>query len=206
MAILYYIHDPMCSWCWAFRPRWDGLVAALPEAITPQKVLGGLAPDSDQAMPEDMRHTLEQTWHRIRKRVPDCAFNFDFWRKAKPRRSTWPACRAVLAAQDQGAGDAMILAIQQAYYLHARNPSDRSVLIALAAELGLDQAAFSAVLDSAENHQALADQRSLSQGLGVSSYPSLLLDVNGSRWPISVNYNSVDEMLEQIAFIEEMSE
>ncbi|MFT6977114.1 MAG: putative protein-disulfide isomerase, partial [Shewanella psychromarinicola] len=22
---LYYVHDPMCSWCWGYRPTWDTL-------------------------------------------------------------------------------------------------------------------------------------------------------------------------------------
>ena len=46
-ANLYYAHDPMCSWCWAFRPTWKRIVKALPENLAVRRILGGLAPDSD---------------------------------------------------------------------------------------------------------------------------------------------------------------
>jgi protein-disulfide isomerase-like protein with CxxC motif len=51
-------------------------------------------------------------------------FNFDFWTKCQPRRDTYKACRAVIAASQQNAEEAMIEAIQKAYYLRAMNPSE----------------------------------------------------------------------------------
>ena len=30
-AVLVYVHDPMCSWCYGFRPTWVGLRAILPQ-------------------------------------------------------------------------------------------------------------------------------------------------------------------------------
>ena len=44
-AVLYYVHDPMCSWCWGFRPTWLALQDQLPEGVRVQRLLGGLAPD-----------------------------------------------------------------------------------------------------------------------------------------------------------------
>jgi predicted DsbA family dithiol-disulfide isomerase len=51
---LLYFHDPMCSWCWAFRPAFMALHARLPKVLTLRRVVGGLAPDNDQPMPEEM--------------------------------------------------------------------------------------------------------------------------------------------------------
>ena len=39
-VILHYAHDPMCSWCWAFRPAWLALLEHLPEGIRVQRRLG----------------------------------------------------------------------------------------------------------------------------------------------------------------------
>ena len=60
--------------------------------------VGGLAPDSDEPMPLDMQQFLQQTWHRIEQQL-GTKFNHDFWHTAQPRRSTYPACRAVLVAK-----------------------------------------------------------------------------------------------------------
>ena len=108
--VLTYVHDPMCSWCYAFRPTWRAIVAELPPGLATRRLLGGLAPDSDAPMPAALREKLEATWHRIEQVVPGTRFDFAFWRDGAPRRSTYPACRAVIAAvgQNPAAEEAMI--------------------------------------------------------------------------------------------------
>lgn len=113
---LYYVHDPMCSWCWGFRPALDALLAGLPPSVRVERLLGGLASDSDEPMSDSMREQLQQTWRRIQRRIPGTRFDFDFWARCSPRRSTWPACRAVIAArrQDPAFDQAMTYAVQRA--------------------------------------------------------------------------------------------
>ncbi|HSG65339.1 MAG TPA: DsbA family protein, partial [Gammaproteobacteria bacterium] len=89
MATLHYIHDPMCSWCYAFAPVWERIQAALPANVRVEYVLGGLAPDTDEPMPAPMRDHIQQTWNRIRAAVPGTVFNFDFWTRGTPRRATY---------------------------------------------------------------------------------------------------------------------
>jgi len=200
---LYYIHDPMCSWCWGFRPALEALTADLPEDVEVERLLGGLAPDSDEPMPEQMREHLQQTWRRIQARIPGTRFNFDFWTRCTPRRSTWPACRAVIAArrQDPAFDEAMTVAIQRAYYLQAQNPSDRATLIALAGEIGADPAAFARDLDAEDTSQTLADEIARARAMGVDSFPALVLDRSGSRWRIPVDYANPGAMLETIGLV-----
>ncbi|MBA6414017.1 DsbA family protein [Parahaliea sp. F7430] len=196
-AILYYVHDPMCSWCWGFRRSWDHLCAALPNTVKVVNVVGGLAADSEQAMPLEQQATIAGYWRDVAERT-GASFNFDFWRDCQPRRSTYPACRAVLAARRQGAELAMIDAIQRAYYLRAMNPSDNSTLIDLAAELNLDTAQFSNDLSSAEIEQELHNDFALRRQLGVRSFPSLVL-VHGNKLnAIDIDYQSHAPMLEAI--------
>jgi putative protein-disulfide isomerase len=87
----------------------------LPSGITLINVLSGLAPDTEEPMPEAMREKLKDIWRTIQVKVPGTEFNFDYWDVCTPRRSTYRACRAVIAAGDHG--PAMIEAIQRAYYL-----------------------------------------------------------------------------------------
>lgn len=140
---LYYVMDPMCSWCWGFRPVLAGVLELLPAETRLRHVMGGLAADTDEPMPADTRAYVQSMWRAVAARC-GAEFNPDFWLRCRPRRSTWPACRAVLATglQDPDRVPAMIHAIQKAYYLQARNPSERETLIELAAELGLDPGRF----------------------------------------------------------------
>ncbi|WP_370643815.1 DsbA family protein [Photobacterium sp. TLY01] len=188
-AILYYVHDPMCSWCWGYRPAFERLQSRLPADVEIRCVLGGLAPDSDQPMPEEMQQMLQLTWRRIASQL-GTAFNHDFWAQCQPRRSTYPACRAVIAARIQGQENEMTEAIQQAYYLRAMNPSDVETHVKLAAELGLDVTRFMQDITSAEVDALLQEDIAHTSALGVSGFPSLVLEVEGQRWPIAVAYQN----------------
>ena len=196
-TILYHIHDPMCSWCWGFRRSWDSLREALPAALKVVNVVGGLAPDSDQPMPADQQKTIAGYWASVSEQT-GAEFNFDFWEKCSPRRSTYPACRAVLAACRQNAEQAMIDAIQHAYYLRAMNPSDDPILIELAGELGLDVERFSGDLVSTEIEERLEENFVLRRKLGVRGFPSLVLAQGESLFPIDVDYKSHLTMLDAI--------
>lgn len=201
MHTLYHAHDPMCSWCWGFKPNWQRLVKALPANITIKNIVGGLAPDSDEPMPEPMRQMLQEVWQRISHTIPGTEFNFDFWTQNTPRRSTYPACRAVLAAKAQNSDFeyAMITAIQHAYYLHAKNPSDDSVLIELAGDIGCDVNLFKQSLNSNEIADALNADFAVAQKIGANSYPSLFLEPAGKAvTPIALNYTDIAPMLDQI--------
>ena len=204
-ARLYYVHDPMCSWCWGFDRTRQRLVTKLPSSIEVVRLLGGLAPDSEEPMPRQMRDYLQQTWQKIQRRIPGTSFNFNFWQKCEPRRSTWPACRAVIAARLQGAryDELMTRAIQEAYYLRAMNPSDEDILVTLAGEMGLDQQRFQKELRSSAMQEQLVAEMQKGRAMGATEFPSLILECNGSFWPVPVNYTDEEEMLETIRKVTE---
>jgi putative protein-disulfide isomerase len=197
---LYYFHDPMCSWCWAFRPRWQEIVAGLPDNVHSQRVLGGLAPDTDQMMSTAMQTKLRSVWQQIQQTVPGTPFNFEFWERCVPRRSTYAACRAVIAARRQSRDyeEKMILAIQQAYYLEARNPADSITLIELAGEIGLDGALFSADIESPAVQVELLKEIEFTRRLEVKGFPTLLLEKEGVFTAIQYDYNDAEAVLHQI--------
>lgn len=197
MAILYFYHDPMCSWCWGYRPVSDRLLSSLPDNVQLVKVVGGLAPDSDEPMPQNLLEGLPKAWNRIHDLL-GTEFNFDFWSKCKPRRSTYPACRAVLAGGKQGKYDEMIDAIQRAYYLRAMNPSDIEILEQLAADLGLDTAQFASDIRSAAIEEDLQRQVDFSRQSPIDGFPSLVLELNGDLITVTRDYKDPQPTLDHI--------
>ncbi|WP_418358942.1 MULTISPECIES: DsbA family protein [Shewanella] len=188
---LYYVHDPMCSWCWGYRPTWDMLQQQLQQEFAEQLdisyLVGGLAPDSSAPMPEAMQQMLEQTWQRIHQQL-GTQFNHDFWRVCQPRRSTYPACRATLVARQYGQEQAMVNAIQHAYYLYAQNPSDIEVLCALAESLGINPEQCKRQLLSEQTEQQLQNEIHLARQLPIQGFPSLVLVANNHAYPITLDY------------------
>jgi len=193
----------MCSWCWGYRPIWELLQKKLPSSIVVEYVAGGLAADSNSPMPVAQQQMIENHWRTIEKKL-GTHFNYDFWRDNTPRRSTYNACRAVISAHKQACQQPMIEAIQQGYYLRALNPSDLDMLIDLAKELSaqelltLDVERFIVDISSQETENELARQINLARKLSQQGFPSLVLEVNGFRHQISIDYADYQHTLSDI--------
>lgn len=202
VATLYYIHDPMCSWCWGYRPTWNQLQQNLPNEINVVYVAGGLAADSNDPMPLELQQSIQQHWKTIHHKL-GTEFNFGFWIKNTPRRSTYMACRAAIAAGLQSFQEDMIDAIQKAYYLRALNPSDRDILTKLGKEISdqknhIDYQRFCTDLVSDEVQLELERQITLARELTESGFPSLSLELDQQRYMIPVDYKDYSTSLDKI--------
>lgn len=201
-ATLIYCYDPMCSWCWGFRPTWTKLQKSLQPLIDAkllsiQPMLGGLAVDSDLPMPQEMKSKLEETWQHIQT-VLSSEFNFDFWRLTTPRRSTYPACRACMIARDSSLEEEMYHAIQEAYYLQAKNPSDLDTLTACAERIGLPSEGFKKSMTHIKNAGLLEQEINQARHLGLHSFPSLALLQGDCLTHIPIDYQHPEVMLNSI--------
>ena len=201
---LIYVHDPMCSWCYGFKPVFNLLTENIKDKISIQYLLGGLAPDTDEHMSDTMQEQIKSNWKKIEETIPGSIFNYDFWKTNTAKRSTYPACRAVIAAKKQSllAEDKMLNAIQKAYYLSAQNPSDYSVLYNAAKEINLDIDQFKLDIHSDSINNELLQQISLCRKIGAKSFPSLYIRIDKFYHPVVLDYNNVDIIIEHInAFI-----
>ena len=189
-AVLYYVADPMCSWCWGFASTLEQLELRLAPNARLQLVLAGLAPDSDAAMDEPTKKYIQRAWREVAA-ATGASFNSAFWQKCSPRRSTWQACRAVLAAGNRGRE--MFAGIQRAYYLEARNPSDEATLIALADELGLDTDKFCSLLNSEATIARLTEHLKLRDRLGAQGFPTLVLEQDGEHRQVMRGFARLDD-------------
>lgn len=186
-AQLFYIYDPMCSWCWGYAPTWQRLQRELTSEVDIIYGLGGLAEDSDVLMPEAMQVFLQQTWRKIAQQL-GTEFNFDFWQQCQPRRSTFPACRATLIAREFGKEQEMLTAIQHAYYLQAKNPSNLDTLQALAVDIGLDGYDFLQKLKSQSVDEQLMTEINKMRSLPINGFPALVLVKEQLLIPIPIDY------------------
>ena len=62
---LIYVADPMCSWCWGFAPVLDEVRATLGLDVPLRYVMGGLAPDSVEPMPPEVREYVQSAWDAV---------------------------------------------------------------------------------------------------------------------------------------------
>lgn len=163
----------MCSWCWGFAQVLAALETELPPEIPLQFVMGGLSADTNTPMEQSIRTYVQDNWRSV-EATTGASFNWEFWDQCNPRRSTYPACRAVIAAALCGKGPAMFHAIQRAYYLEARNPSDIETLVELAVDLELNSNQFRTSIQSVEVEALLQRDFDTRRKLGVNQFPTLL--------------------------------
>jgi putative protein-disulfide isomerase len=90
----------------------------------------------------------------------------------------------------------MIDAIQKAYYLTAKNPSNDETLIDIAESLGLDKETFSDDLNSAETQQQLEEEMTFARQIGAQGFPSMMLEVEGRYEYLPLDYNDSSKTLE----------
>lgn len=199
---LIYVVDPMCAWCYGFQPQLDALLNRMPSA-TIEWVMGGLAPDNTSPMTMEMRQTISAYWHQIEAKT-DVEFNHDYWRINTPYRSTYQACRAVIAANTliEGSADAMVKAIQTAYYQKAQNPSLDKTLIECAESIGLDDKLFAALMNSNEIQQQLTQHLHIAMQLGATGFPALFYVNNANHaFPLTHGYCLADELAQRLTLI-----
>ena len=163
-------------------------------------LLGGLAPDNNQPMPIEIREYVKGNWKRIQEMIPDTRFNYDFWTSCEPKRSTYPACRAVICAKQQHPDfeNLMIYGIQKSYYLEAQNPSNEDVLINIAEKLGLDTEKFKIDLKSSKVNEILLDEIKLTRSMDINSMPSLALQIDETLKVIDIDYLDANYIFKQI--------
>ncbi|MCJ8329654.1 MAG: DsbA family protein [Lentisphaeria bacterium] len=188
MNKLYYIADPMCSWCWAFSEILTKVRDHYKNSVEFQYVMGGLAPDSEELMDEETIDYIKSHWRTIEERT-GADFNWDFWDLCKPRRSTYLACRAVIAAANQDSQDDMFYGIQYAYYQQARNPSDLLTLLQLAEGLGMERQQFAHDIQSPAVEAKLQAHFETRRELKIYSFPSLILETENGRFSLSEGYS-----------------
>jgi predicted DsbA family dithiol-disulfide isomerase len=136
--------DPACVWSWATEPQRRRLEWEFGEAIAFLPVMGGMARTFEEAeRPELIVEWLEVSAETGMPTDPL------IWRQ-NPLASSYPACQAVKAAAEQGAGAAMryLRRLREGILLGRRRLDHAEALIGEAAPAGLDRERFEVDLRS----------------------------------------------------------
>jgi putative protein-disulfide isomerase len=192
VGTLYYFGDPMCSWCWGFKPVLEQLDVEYPE-LRRVTVMGGLRGGDPVPMGDDLAAMIQNAWQRIEETTGQ-PFNHDFWQKHRPLMTTWPACRAVLAAKelDPTRQWPFMVAMFEAYFTGMLDPTKRETHLTVAQSLGFNIRQFETMLDSPRIEEALQQDLQLTQQYGVTGFPTVVLSLGKDNYLISPGYQPVE--------------
>lgn len=183
------VSDMVCPWCWIGKRRLEAAAAGLPE-ITIDKIWRPymLNPDMpDEGMDRDTYLAAKFGAERLpRLHQPLEAIGeaegipFDF-RAISRMPSTLDAHRLARWARSAGVQAPVVEALFSRYFEKGEDISDPAVLLAVAAEAGMDFEIVAGLLAGDEDRDLVRREDALARRIGVTGVPTYVID---QKWAI----------------------
>ncbi|HXF46588.1 MAG TPA: DsbA family protein [Burkholderiaceae bacterium] len=193
-ALLVYVADPMCSWCYGFAPELHALQERLPQ-VPVVVVTGGLRAFNTQRMDAQLKDFLRHHWEEVAQRSGQ-PFSHALLERDDFVYDTEPACRAVVTVREHDARLAlpMLHAVQRAFYAAGLDVTRGEVLADVYAELcarepsDFDPTAFYAAWAGDAMKQATLRDFEMTQEWGIRGFPTLIAVRDGEAHLIANGY------------------
>ncbi len=196
-ATIIYIGDPMCSWCYGFAPEIEKIQAHF-KTLNFEVVLGGLRPYGKQTMKE-LSDFLKQHWQEIEEQTFQ-PFSYDILKLDDYVYDTEPASRAVETARQLNPAItlAFFKAVQTAFYHQNKSTHDINTYLNIAKTFDLDVTKFEQLFYAKEVIDLTRANFVRSSEMGVSGFPTLVLQVNDDYHLIAKGYQEAEAAIKQI--------
>lgn len=197
--ILWYVADPMCSWCWGFSPVIKSIKEKYSNELNISLLLGGLQPGTTAPISDDSRNEIFHHWREVHKRTKQ-AFIFD---DALPEGfvyDTEPPSRAVLAVSEIKPEQTFSFfhALQEAFYAKKMDITKEDILINLAGKFEVEPDDFRKHFqsDAIKNKTKAHFQRA--RQAGIRGFPTCVLQNNTEHKLLSSGYRDLSELEPEI--------
>lgn len=199
---LIFAGDPMCSWCYGFVPELKALSerhAVLPLTI----MVGGVRAGATDLLDDSGKQFRLAHWAMVEEKS-GLSFNREaFLARENFVYNTEPVCRAVVTARRLAPEADQLLvfeALQRAFYVGGHDTTDGAVLAMIAVGALRQQgeavtvSGFHDAWKAPETIAATAAEFVQVRSLGISSFPQLLLEVEGRMIKLGRGYARIDEL------------
>lgn len=172
--ILWYIADPMCSWCWGFAPIVKAIRMNYSKLLRIELVLGGLRPRTKLAMIPEQREAILHHWKAVNGRTGQ-PFSFEGAMPEGFIYDTEPSCRGVVAMSiiNPELVFPLLESIQFSFYVEQKDVTNPKILAQLAGKIGVDTESFSQVFESDEAKDKVSIHFNKVRQWGVNSFPTV---------------------------------
>jgi len=182
-----FVSDVSCPWCViglrSLEQALERIGGAVPADIHFQPFeLNPHMPPEGQDIVEHLtrkygstREQLRRNQEAIQTRAAALGFTFDMARRSRVY-NTFDAHRLLHWAELEGRQHALKSALFAAYFTAGRDPSDRAVLVDLAAQAGLDPLRAREVLESGRYADEVREREQFYGRLGIHAVPAVIID------------------------------
>lgn len=211
---LVYVYDPLCGWCYGFKPVMRKLAERFKDQLRIRVVPGGLSID-ENAQPISEGHGYISDSLELIKIKTGAAFGKPFVKLVEEGNYIYdslPGCKAQNTinqlAPDQSLAYAE--ALQSAFFMEGKNLNHPETFLTILANFPVDPSEFEAVYTSDEIEKITRDQFTWVRNNSAEAFPSLLLEIGSETGLMSKGYRPYDTLESHlhhlIRNIERMSE
>ncbi|NLK65958.1 MAG: protein-disulfide isomerase [Campylobacteraceae bacterium] len=203
---LFYIGDPMCSWCYGFF----GELKTIHEFCTKngikfEIVLGGLRVGGGDEWNETFKSFLRDEWLHIGKKTGQ-KFSFSLFELDEFNYDTGPACLAVFIARKMFAENndnslktlEFFAEIQKAFYEENRDITKPQAYESICQSFDISFDEFCAIFNSARARQELYNDFIKASKLGVRGMPSLMFMKDGKTTQVAAGYSLAEDVIKRV--------
>ena len=194
---LFYIGDPMCSWCYGFSPELDKVLHHF-ENLPFKIIVGGLRAHGDETVGQ-LSSFLEEHWKEIHAKTGQ-SFSYGILKNSKLIYNTEPACRAIVTIRSIApeAEYSFFKSLQEAFYYKNNDPTSVETFKKLASSFAIEPTKFEKYFNAAVIINETERDFLLAQSLGVAGFPSLIALKDGKLHRITNGYTSAEKIISKM--------
>ncbi|MDX5346683.1 MAG: DsbA family protein [Hymenobacteraceae bacterium] len=195
---LIYVADPMCSWCYGFAPEISRLKGSHDELVDFKLVMGGLRTGSSDPMNAQLKEMVARHWEQVHD-VSGQPFNYHFLHRNDFVYDTEPACRAMVAVRHlkPKLEFEIFKDMQRQFYAEATDITQLDSLLEIMLDFGINEDEFIQLFNSEKIKEETQDDFDLALGMGVESFPTvLLMDDSEELHLITKGYRTYEQMVD----------
>lgn len=208
---LYYVTDPICSHCWALEPVLRRYVEQYGHYVNFHTIMGGLlekwAGFADVSNGISSPSDVAGHWREVgeHSRMP---IDGTLWLE-NPIQSSYPPSKVFKVIQQQNKDLAKIFLrrAREAVFVFNQNIAEKSVLIAIVNNIGLDGEKVIKEAELPIGQQLLSEDFALASQLGVRGFPSIIMlneENKGVKIVGSRTLESYIAGLKQVLYLDEL--
>ena len=198
---LFYIGDPMCSWCY-------GMSNILKEVedycfknnIRFEIILAGLRAGGGDYWNKEFKAFLKEEWTKISK-ICSKNFSFDLLELDYFNYDTGPACKAVFIVKELKKDSKFVLEffslVQEKFYSRSKNPKELEFYREICEKLDLSFEDFSKLFNDNNITKNLQEEFIYSRTFS-RSMPSLVFVKDNQKINISIGYGRYEDVISRL--------
>lgn len=201
-AKILYVFDPLCGWCYGFGPVMEQFYHKHKNEVAFEAIGGGMITGEREGPIGVVAPYIKRAYKDV-EQATGVRFGEDFLTGTLEEGTAYftsvPPCTALEAFKSVTGSDGVLFGgdLLKAIYHDGIAPTDISKYTAYATDRGANKQAFEAAMKQPDIQQITRNQFKLSSRLGVTGFPTVLLQQKDAIQPLVHGYTSLERFEQQ---------